>query len=790
MKNLTLAVFILIFLAGCTSKQPAKDEKPDIIPVPLTAKMGTGNFEITKRTKILLSPVDEGSKVVAQLFSERLEPFLGKALDISVMTGGQPKNSILLELDNALTPEIGPEGYKLVVSSSRITIRAAKPAGLFYGIQTIYQLLPPEIFSVNNTDGNLKDVDLKVECVEITDRPSFQYRGMHLDVSRHFFPKEFIKKYIDLIAMHKMNVFHWHLTDDNGWRIQIDRYPLLTEKAAWRADRKGISWDDAKPQQAGEPATYGGFYTKDDIREIVEYARQRFVMIIPEIEMPGHTSEVFSAYPQYSCSGEHLTVKTGSYWPIVDIFCAGNDETYTFIQNILDEVIDLFPSPYIHIGGDEADKTAWRACPKCQAKIRQEKLSGVDELQSYFVKRMEKYIISKGKKMIGWDEILQGGLAPEATVMSWQGFEGGIESARQGHPVIMCPTSYCYFDYYQANPDFQPKAIGGLTTLKKVYSFRPVPSELSIDQRKLILGGQGNLWTEFIDTTSYAEYMVLPRMTALAEVLWSPEYLLNWNDFKGRLRTQFRRFDAMETKYMKGSGNVDVTALFNVDGKPYTLKLETEKDETTIYYTLNGYAPTDRSYVYKNPIEIKNDLVLKAVAFKKGNKLEVPAEYNITFHRGIGKNVMYKSNYSERYPGGGQFALVDGLRGSLNFNDGHWQGFNGKNAELIIYLGEDFAFTKVTTTFLLDQNKWIFYPDVVKYYISDDGQNFQQMAALRHAVNMNTPAVQTNDFSAKINKPLKTKYLKIEAVSPGVCPDWHPAKGQNAWIFLDEVVIN
>ncbi|MBP6870735.1 MAG: family 20 glycosylhydrolase [Bacteroidales bacterium] len=791
MKKILIPLIIIsVSIFGCTGDKKEKATRPDIIPIPMNYSMGEGNFTLNRKTDIFISLADNYLKDVAVLLQERIALLTGSEPEINILTGEQPKNSILLRLDGSISIEAGLEGYKLSVERSRIVISAPQPAGIFYGMQTIFQLLPPSAFTAGNSKAGLEDVKWTVPCVEITDKPAFAWRGMHLDVSRHFFPREFILKYIDMIAMHKMNVFHWHLTDDNGWRIQIDKYPLLTEVSAWRADRSDIPWNERAPQRPGEKATYGGFYTKEDIREIVEYARRRFITVVPEIEMPGHTSEVFAAYPQFSCTGERTTVQTGSYWPNEDIFCAGKEETFRFIEDVLDEVIAMFPSPYIHIGGDEADKTAWKKCTDCQSRIRKEGLSGVDELQSYFVKRIERYIKSKGRILIGWDEILEGGLAPDATVMSWRGFEGGIDAARQGHKVVMCPTSYCYFDYYQANPDFQPPAIGGLITLKKVYSFRPKPSELSPEEQKLILGAQGNLWTEYVPEPDHAEYMVLPRMTALAEVLWSPEPLLVWDDFKERLLTQNKRFGAMEANYFKGSGRVDATAVFNKDDIPYAIKLETEKDGTKIYYTLDGYTPDKRSFMYKNPVAITNNVTLKAVAYKGDKQLELPVEYSIKFHKGVGKNVSYNLNYSERYTGGGGYALVDGLRGSLDYNDGFWQGWNGRNADFVISLGDEFYFKNISATFLLDQKRWIFYPEVVNFYVSDDGKNFQKIGSIRHLIDMNDPAAQTNDFTVKISQPLKVKFLRIEAVNIGVCPDWHPYHGEKSWIFLDEVVLN
>lgn len=785
-----ILIFSLIAASfWCCSPGKSPENLPSVIPVPVKTEMKSGYFRFNGKTEIVINTEDSDMRSVAELLADKLSIITGKPLKISYSTRKQPGNSVFLKLDPYMTTGLGKEGYRLSVKSSGIEIVASKPAGLFYGIQTVYQLLPAEIYNPDQLSSDHK-ADLQVPCCEIEDRPEFSWRGMHLDVSRHFFPKEFVKKYIDLIAMHKMNTFHWHLTDDNGWRIAIEKYPELTKISAWRADREGIPWNERAPQRDGEPATYGGFYTREDIREIVEYAAKRFVTIIPEIEMPGHSAEVFAAYPEYSCSGKRIPVQTGSYWPNEDIFCAGKDETFRFLENVLDEVSEMFPSEYIHIGGDEADKTAWKSCPACQTRIRKEGLKNVDELQSYFVKRIEKYLTSKGKKMIGWDEILEGGLAPEATVMSWRGFDGGIEAVRQGHQVIMCPVSYCYFDYYQAAPEFQPHAAGGLITVKKVYSFRPVPSGLSPEEGKLILGGQGNLWTEHISEPYYAEYMALPRMTALAEVLWSPEDKLIWSDFRERLQEQFKRFDILGVNYSKGSGKVEVKPLFNTDDKPYSLKLETEMPGTGIYYTLDGYVPSQQSYIYKKPIEITHDVVLKTVAYKDDKQLEAYAEYKIDYHRAVGKNVVYRNKYSELYPGTGSSPLTDGLRASLNFNDGFWQGFYGKNMDVVVELGEEMVISSISSAFLLDQKRWIFIPDKVNYYFSLDGENFHLIAGTTHKIPLDDNRSLTNDFTIKLKQPIKARSIRVEAVNIGQCPDWHPGKGKKAWIFADEILIN
>jgi hexosaminidase len=581
-----VALIPLIFiLTGCTQEGGTTDEI-SVIPKPLKMEVHKGHFHLLPETNITIKKGESGLAEVAGYLSGILKSATGYGVEVEDRMEESGENPIIMVLEDKLA-ELGAEGYELHVTRNRIDLKAYKAAGLFYGIQTLVQLLPPEIFHGHSHHQG----KWTIPAVYIYDKPEYSWRGMHLDVSRHFFPVEFIYRYIDLIAMHKMNVFHWHLTDDNGWRIEIEKYPLLTEISAWRVDREDQPWREVTPPEKGEEATYGGYYTQQEIKDVVEYARKRHITVIPEIEMPGHTSEVFAAYPQLSCRGEKLYVQPGSYWPNLDIFCAGNDSVFVFLEDVLTEVIELFPSEYVHIGGDEADKTRWRACKKCQRRIKDEGLANEDELQSYFIKRIEKFLNEKGKKLIGWDEILEGGLAPDATVMSWRGFEGGIEAAEQGHDVIMCPVSHCYFDYYQANPEFEPVAIGGFTTLKKVYSFEPTPTALKEKGAEHVLGGQGNVWTEFIATPEHAEYMALPRMTALAEVLWTADDQRCWDDFNKRLQTQFLRFDQMGANYCKGSFAVNIRTEYDTVSKNFMVDLSSEIFQPEIRFTLDGTDP-------------------------------------------------------------------------------------------------------------------------------------------------------------------------------------------------------
>jgi hexosaminidase len=513
---------------------PATSDDVGLTVIPRLEKceLRSGAFAIAPSTQIFVVAETRQVPFPVEQFVRQLRSATGFPLKVSMNARAPQDHGIVFEYtrDN----ELGAEGYTLDVTRENLHVRANADAGQLYAVQTLFQLLPESVFGVKPAP----DIRWTIPCLRVQDRPRFPWRGMHLDVSRHFLPKEFIKNLLDLLATHKMNTFHWHLTDDQGWRIEIKKYPRLTQVGAWRADREGIHWNLREPQRAGEQATYGGYYTQAEIREIVQYARQRNITILPEIEMPAHTTAALAAYPQFSCTGGPFLVTTGALWPISDIFCAGNDSTFAFLQDVLSEVFDLFPGTYVHIGGDEADKSNWKKCPKCQTRMKQAGLTDENQLQSYFIKRIEKFVLSKNRRLIGWDEILDGGLAPEATVMSWRGMEGGLAAARQGHDVVMTPGSHCYFNSYQGRPEFEPPAGGGYLTLGKVYSFEPVPDSLTVQQAAHILGGQACLWTEFIADPPQAEYMILPRLAAMAEVLWSPTDRRDQEHFFSRIESQ------------------------------------------------------------------------------------------------------------------------------------------------------------------------------------------------------------------------------------------------------------
>jgi len=518
---------MIIGLFACNPQ--TQDSEINIIPKPLSIEVINSSFTVNKQTTIVYQIDNVGFEKVASYLKQEISNYFGFDLEIKVTDNKVMNNSILLVQD--LNQKFEKEEYQLEVNNENVKITSLTPNGSFYGVQTMIQL-----FEIHKTDDQLS-FKKTIPGVKINDKPRFKWRGMHLDVCRHFYDKEFVKKYIDLLAIHKMNTFHWHLTEDQGWRIEIKKYPKLTEVGSYRSETMvDKNWKEFD----GTP--HSGFYTQDDIKEIIQYASDRFITIVPEIEMPGHSLAALAAYPEYGCTGGPYEVS--KVWGIFDdVYCAGNDKTFEFLENILAEVIELFPGEYIHIGGDECPKAKWEKCPKCQKRIKDEHLTNELELQSYFIKRIEKFLVANNKKLIGWDEILEGGLAPEATVMSWRGTEGGIAAARMNHDVVMSPNNECYFDHYQGEPENEPLAIGGYTDVEDVYNYEPIPSELTSEEAKHILGAQANLWTEYIATEDHLEYMILPRMSALSEVVWLNKENKNFELFKSSLNKHLLRLE-------------------------------------------------------------------------------------------------------------------------------------------------------------------------------------------------------------------------------------------------------
>lgn len=676
--------------------------------------------------------------------------------------------------DNVLTiidTTVGnPEGYRLMAENGKVTIIGGSDAGVFYGLQTLEQL---------------KDSAGYVPVVTIEDAPRFSWRGMHLDVSRHFFSKDFIKKYLDILAYHKINTFHWHLTDGIGWRLQIDRYPLLTQKAAWRKvkDEKapwiGLELSDEARRDSAD--TYGGYYTKEDVREIVAYAQERHITVIPEIEMPGHSEAATFAYPEYSCP----TAQPGS-----GIYCPGKEETFAYLEGIIDEVVELFPdSPYIHIGGDEVGKEQWSRCPLCQKRMREEGLKDEHELQSYFVHRMEEYINSRGKRMIGFDEILQGGLAPNATVMSWTGFEGGIKAANGGHDVVMVPLDYVYFDHYQSQNPCEPQAWGGYNGIRRVYSFDPVPPGIAPENVHYVLGGQGNLWTENIRTPEHVEYMLLPRLAALSETLWTDTTARDWRHFERKLDRQLDRYAARGWNYAESAFTPYVSEQrFNGDGW-LTLKLATELDGYPIRYTLDGSMPAADSDLYADSIIIKEPATLTALTFRNGKAVGCTLVVPQLLNKATRAKVSYATPYSSAYTGGGDSALVDNRYAFKRGDDKAWQGFERTDMDVTLDLGAEQSVRGVMLRFLQHiASTSVMLPTRLTVWTSADGKDFTVAADVPVEPDDDSE-VMVKPFDLRFAAPTGARYVRVRAENRGTLPQGHPRQGGPAWIFTDEIAV-
>ncbi len=771
-KFIVLAVMVLLTVS-CNTKST---QNAALIPLPDTFISTSEVFVFTEKTRLIINNNELQSGTV--VFNEKISHHAGHPLEI-VKNDKEAKHDIIITQNKALDSE----AYSLHITKENIHIESATAAGTFYALQTLLQLCPKEVL----LPGNDNSFKFQIGGVKIEDKPQFAWRGMMLDVSRHFFTKDEVLELIDYLAFHKINIFHWHLVDDQGWRIEIKKYPKLTEVGAWRVDREHLPWNSRPPIKEGEKATYGGFYTQEDIKEVVAYAQKRFVTVVPEIEMPGHTTSSLAAYPEFACTEGPFNVMPGGLWPITDIYCAGKDETFHFIEDILTEVLALFPSKYIHIGGDEANKAEWEKCKKCQSRIRQEKLKDEHALQSYFIKRIEKFLTKNERILIGWDEILEGGLAPNATVMSWRGFEGGIQAANSGHDVVMTPTSHCYFDYYQGPIDTEPLAFNGFIPLEKVYQFNPIPKELEAGKAKHVLGGQGNLWTEHVPDKAHMQYMIFPRMAAMAEVLWTKKERRDWLDFSSRIGQLIQSYDNMNLNYAQSMYTVRFESVFNERDKMVALQLSTEVPNADMYYTLDGSTVNSDSQKYTGPINIDQSSFVQAVSYIDGKKMGEVAKINFNIHKATAKQVTYLNEPHEKYKGSGAITLVNSLRGSRNFSDGNWQGFNGKDLELIINLEKPESINRVKVGCLHETGSWVFLPKGVKVLASNDGNTFTEVGATTNNVPLQSEA-SVMDFSVELQK-VNAQYIKVVVLNQQKVPEWHSAAGNLSWLFIDEIIV-
>jgi hexosaminidase len=769
--KLQAKLFLILFiLISCVRSLYAGSI--NVVPVPMQVTEGTGVFTIQSGTRIFIDETN-GTTEMADLFAEKIRLSTGLNLETKSYNAAFPVNNSIVFTTLGADVSLGKEGYSIDISKTQVFIKATSASGFFYGLQTLFQLLPPDI----EDQKSVQKSAYSVPVVSIKDMPRFGYRGLHLDVGRHMFPVEFIKKYIDLMAMYKMNTFHWHLTEDQGWRIEIKKYPKLTQIGSIREGTQIGKSDEI------DSIPYSGFYTQDQARDIVAYAASKYITVIPEIEMPGHSVAALTAYPALACTSGPFEVRT--LWGVADdICCAGNDSVFLFFQDVLTEIMDIFPSTYIHIGGDEAPKVRWKSCMKCQARIKTEGLKNEAELQSYFIKRIEKFIVSKNRRLIGWDEILEGGLAPEATVMAWRGIQAAIDAATQGHDAIMTPVDYCYFDYYQGDPATEPEAFGGHLTLKTVYSYNPVPPVLTPEQAKHIIGVQGNVWTEYIRTPEAVEYKAFPRAIALAEVAWSQQNRRDWDDFINRMDNQFMRLDLMKVNYSKGSFIADLTTQQYKNRNLVVLTSETKSME--IRYTIDGTDPLNTSALYNQPFELVKTAVVKVALFNKGKIAGSISQREISVNKASGKPVTIIKPYSFKYPGTGDQAMTDGLTGTNSYKSG-WQGYEGTDIEFTVDLLQPNKISSLKLNFVKNPADWVLYPTEVVFSISPDGKTWENLESTKF--NASTPSEKEikaaqNNFSEK-----EVRYIKVTATSPKVLPDWHQYKGKPCWIFADELVV-
>lgn len=743
----------LLLLLGLLFISPlAYSQSLALIPKPVEMERGEGSFTLLPDTKIVVSSEDFIDHGI--LLAEGLGLAENNIILADQLTAEVPYISIKIE-ESLLEKEEGY--YEIEVLENTIAIRGSKASVLPGAIYRLVQL------------SLLQDQRSLLPAVKIKDYPRFEYRGMHLDVSRHFFPMPFLEKMIDMMAIYQLNTFHWHLTDGPGWRLEIKSFPKLTGQAAFRTHYTWKDWwaSGRKYLEEGDPQAYGGYYSQKDARQLVAYARERGITIIPEIEFPGHSEEVLAVYPELACSGEPYSQSE---------FCMGKEATFDFFEQVLLEVMDIFPSQYIHIGGDEANKSAWKKCPHCQKRMKEEHLEDEEELQSYGVHRIEEFLNSNGRNLIGWDEILEGGLPPRATVMSWRGISGGVKAAQNGHEVIMTPGSHCYFDSYQSDPSTQPEAIGGFLPIEKVYSYEPIPADLEAHQRKLVKGVQANLWTEYIPSREHAEYMLFPRLLALSEVAWTKSSSKDWEDFFERLQDHYRLLQRKGINYYHPSVDLTVSALADTARQASLVTISSELYQPIIRFTTDGSTPNINSRQYQAPFYEAGTQTIKAAIQISEKEMGPVAETELGYHKAVGAEVQYLSEYSSKYSAQGDYTLVNGSHGGFTYSDGQWQGFEGKDLDILVDLKKEISIDEIKITFMQLIGPGVFLPGQLEISTSTDGSNFSEPIIISHRIPDTDSDLIIHPFTTAINK--KARYIKVKATN-----------SHNGFLFADELMV-
>lgn len=758
---------------ACSEKRTLNSDY-EIIPKPLDVNCkGDASFLLKDGVAVIYPENNRKMQDNAEFLVDYVERQTG--VKLTSHAGMPVDGAICLTLDLS---DDNAEAYKLIVNDKRVCISGASEAGVFYGIQTLRKSLPVA-----------QDINVNLSAVEIYDKPRFAYRGAMLDVARHFYTVDEVKTFIDMLALHNINRFHWHLTDDQGWRIEIKKYPKLMSVASERKETVVGRWYsgiyDGKP--------YGGYYTQDELRDVIDYAAKRHITIIPEVDLPGHMQAALTAYPELGCTGGPYEVRT--IWGVSqDVLCVGNDFTLQFVKDVLSEVADIFPSEYIHIGGDECPKVRWEKCPKCQERIKSlglksdAKHTKEQRLQSYMIQEAAKYLKEKGKRIIGWTEILEGGLVPDATLMSWIGESGGIEAAHQHHDVIMTPNTYLYFDYYQSKKvEDEPLAIGGYLPIEKTYNYEPMPKELTKEEQQYIKGVQANLWTEYIPVFSQVQYMVLPRLGAAAEVQWTDPSKKDYKDFLRRVPHLVAVYDCYGWNYATHVYDVNVDMKADTVNHVLNVQLSTMADDP-IYYTLDGQDPTEKSLKYTKPFTIDQSVVLKTMAVHPDRTSKISVD-TIRFNKATLKPVVLLQPNESRFSPDGPVVLVDGRNGNHSFDTGAWLTVAGNDLEAVINMQAETILSSASIHVYVRKDAWLFDARGFSVSVSSDNKNYKEVASQEYK------QMQESDSDGIIEHelsfdPCKATYVKIKVISEKSMPDWHWDAGKAPFLLVDEIILN
>lgn len=758
---------------ACSEKRTLNSDY-EIIPKPLDVNSkGDASFLLKDGVAVIYPENNQKMQDNAEFLVDYVEKQTG--VKLTSHAGMPVDGAICLTLD---LNDDNAEAYKLIVNDKRVCISGASEAGVFYGIQTLRKSLPVA-----------QDINVNLSAVEIYDKPRFAYRGAMLDVARHFYTVDEVKTFIDMLALHNINRFHWHLTDDQGWRIEIKKYPKLMSVASERKETVVGRWYsgiyDGKP--------YGGYYTQDELRDVIDYAAKRHITIIPEVDLPGHMQAALTAYPELGCTGGPYEVRT--IWGVSqDVLCVGNDFTLQFVKDVLSEVADIFPSEYIHIGGDECPKVRWEKCPKCQERIKSlglksdAKHTKEQRLQSYMIQEAAKYLKEKGKRIIGWTEILEGGLVPDATLMSWIGESGGIEAAHQHHDVIMTPNTYLYFDYYQSKKvEDEPLAIGGYLPIEKTYNYEPMPKELTEEEQQYIKGVQANLWTEYIPVFSQVQYMVLPRLGAAAEVQWTDPSKKDYKDFLRRVPHLVAVYDCYGWNYATHVYDVNVDMKADTVNHVLNVQLSTMADDP-IYYTLDGQDPTEKSLKYTKPFTIDQSVVLKTMAVHPDRTSKISVD-TIRFNKATLKPVVLLQPNESRFSPDGPVVLVDGRNGNHSFDTGAWLTVAGNDLEAVINMQAETILNSASVHVYVRKDAWLFDARGFSVSVSSDNKNYKEVASQEYK------QMQESDSDGIIEHelsfdPCKATYVKIKVISEKSMPDWHWNAGKAPFLLVDEIILN